>query len=69
MEWDTLQLMVYGEDLASVDVISENDGLVILGVNTVENSSYLFVDVAVSENIEAGNYNLIFVRDGAETEF
>ena len=69
MEWDTLQLMVYGEDLANVDVISENDGLVILGVNTVENSSYLFVDVAVSETLEAGSYKLIFERNGAETEF
>ena len=67
MKWDTVQLMVYGENLDGVGVIS-SDELKILNVTSLENSAYLFVDIFISEDIEAGNYKLIFYKNDVEKE-
>jgi glycosidase len=68
MRWDTLQILVYGENLQGVKVISSNDDLKILKVYSPENKSYLFVDVFIPDNLEAGDYNLIFSKDDTELE-
>jgi len=68
MEWDTVQIMVYGENLEGVKVTSSNDELKILNVHSLENKSYLFLDLFIPDNLEAGSYNLIFSKDDAETE-
>jgi glycosidase len=69
MKWDTLQLMVYGENLEGVNVKSEEVGLKILQVRTLENPSYLFVDILISNEMEPGKYNLVFYKDGVEKAF
>lgn len=68
MQWDTVQLMVYGENLQDVVVASENDDLPILGIYPNENSSYLFVDIFIADNLEPNNYNLIFTRNDERIE-
>jgi glycosidase len=69
MKWDTLQMMVYGENLEGVNVKSENEDLGILKVQSLENSSYLFVDILIPRELESGIYNFIFYKDGVEKEF
>ncbi len=68
MKWDTVQLMIYGENLDNVNVSSSENKLKILNVQTAENSMYMFVDIFIPENLEAGNYNLIFNRDNVNKE-
>ncbi|MDH3268240.1 MAG: alpha-amylase family glycosyl hydrolase, partial [Ignavibacteria bacterium] len=69
MEWDTLQMMVYGENLEGVNVKSEDSDLEILKVQSLENPSYLFADILIPREIESGIYNFIFYKDGVEKEF
>ena len=66
MKYDTIQLMVYGEDLEGVSVKSEDPDLEILRVQTPENPSYLFIDIIIPEEIKPGTYSLIFYK--AEVE-
>lgn len=69
MKWDTVQLMVYGENLGDVNVRSENPALKVLGVNSTQNKSYLFVDLYVPENLQPATYNLIFFYDDIEKQY
>ena len=66
MKNDTIQLMVYGEDLEGVSVKSEDPDLEILRVQTPENPSYLFIDIIIPEEVKPGTYSLIFYK--AEVE-
>ena len=68
MKWDTVQLMVYGENLNGVNVRSVDDNLKILSFQSTENGSYLFVDVCISDEIEPNDYELVFFNDDIETE-
>jgi glycosidase len=68
MKWDTVQLMVYGENLDGLEVISSDDELKILNVQSLDNSNYLFVDIFITEDIKAGNYKLKFYKDDVEKE-
>ncbi|MGB5287550.1 MAG: cyclomaltodextrinase N-terminal domain-containing protein, partial [Ignavibacteriaceae bacterium] len=69
MKWDTLQVMVYGENLDGVNVKSEHQDLEILKINLLENPSYFFVDILIPLELEPGKYNLIFYKDEVEKEF
>jgi len=69
MKWDTVQLMVYGENLENVNVRSENPDLKVLSVNSTQNKSYLFVDVYIPENLQPDTYNLIFFNDDIEKQY
>lgn len=68
MKWDTVQLMVYGENLSDVRASSSENELKILNVQNPESSNYLFVDLVISENLESGNYKLKFYKDDVEKE-
>ena len=68
MKWDTVQLMVYGENLADVKVKSINDNLKILNVQSLESDSYLFVDVCIADELEPNDYELFFFNDDFEKE-
>jgi glycosidase len=68
MEWDTVQLMVYGENLSQVNAKFEDDRLKILKIHTPENSSYLFIDLLIPENIEEGEYKLFFFNKSKRIE-
>jgi glycosidase len=69
MKWDTVQLMVYGENLGDVKVISEDSNLKILGNHSAMNGSYLFLDVLISTSAVPGTYHFTFSKDGFETKF
>lgn len=61
-----LQLMVYGSNLTGVTVLSENENLQIVDIIDAGSSNYLFVDILITESAQAGDYNLIFNKDGFE---
>ena len=69
MKLDTLQLMVYGENLKGVKVRSEDPKLEILGARSPENSSYLFVDIDISQVLSETHVYLIFYKDEIEKEY
>ncbi len=68
MQWDQVQLMVYGKNLAGTTVAFENDALPVNTVYSVPNSDYLFVDVDLSQ-VKAGAYTLILDRAGEKASF
>ena len=68
MKWDTVQLMVYGENMAGVKVRSINNNLKILSVQSTENDSYLFVNICISDELEPNDYELVFFNDNIEKE-
>ena len=69
MKWDTLQLMVYGENLEEITVSSENNSLEILDVQYLPNTTYLIVDIFVPQNLTPDNYNLIFSNGNEEKQY
>jgi glycosidase len=66
MKWDTVQLMVYGENLNGINVRSVDDKLKILNFQSSENGSYLFVDVCISDELEPNDHELVFFNDDIE---
>lgn len=59
-----LQLMIYGDDIASYTPKIKDSKLEILKVNKVENKNYLFLDLKISEKAKAGKYKIDFLKDG-----
>jgi glycosidase len=66
MRWDTLQLMVYGDNLEGLKVRSSYDKLKIVNTYSFENKSYFFVDLFIPGDIEPGNYALVFSKNEFE---
>ena len=70
MEYDTVRLMIYGQNLKDVNVKFRDYSLLgstgapkILQVYSVKNPSYLFIDVEIPKDIRDGDYELIFNRE------
>lgn len=57
MKYNSIQLMVYGENLNDVKVTS--NGLKISKVHTTPSGSYLFIDIDLSKNQKPGNYEIL----------
>jgi glycosidase len=68
MEWDTLQLMVYGENLKGIKVEFEDKKLKLIKVHTSENASYLFIDVFIPKEIEEDKYTITFSNKEEQIE-
>ncbi len=65
MKWNTVQLMVYGENLDDVSVSTSYPGNNVIKTHSVENKNYLFVDIEIPNDLPDGDYELIF-RKGNE---
>ncbi len=62
-----LQLLVGGDNVSSYDVRLEGGrGVKATKVTKGDSSNYLFVDVAVSDRAQAGEYYLVFSKDGKD---
>ncbi|MBN1951304.1 MAG: glycoside hydrolase family 13 protein [Bacteroidales bacterium] len=59
---DTLQLIVYGDDIASAEVSLKSDQMTIMEVHKAENPDYLFLDLKIFPGAKAGKYPLIFKK-------
>lgn len=69
MKWDTLQIMVYGENLRDISVSTESEQLKVLEVHELENSNYLFVDLLVDNEIEPSEYEISFTKNDAVVKY
>lgn len=71
MKMDEVQLMVYGEGLNEISVSSAADGVEIVSVQTLSNSSYAFVDLKISPTTASENHSLIFHKgkDAVSVDF
>ncbi|MAW94526.1 MULTISPECIES: glycoside hydrolase family 13 protein [unclassified Leeuwenhoekiella] len=63
LQRDSLQLLIYGKDIASYEVESAA-GIPIIEVTKTENPNYLFVTLN-SASVEAGDYEFSFHKEGS----
>lgn len=68
MEWNEVQLMVYGQQLQDLKISSNNQHIEIKEVHFLENADYCFVDVNVKLDAKPGNYTLTFEKNGEENK-
>ncbi|UIR56409.1 glycoside hydrolase family 13 protein [Sphingobacterium sp. SRCM116780] len=60
MKTSNVQLIIYGKNLGKSTVKIQKEGLTLLKTHTVENSNYLFLDVAIEADATAGFYPIEF---------
>ncbi|MCH7972513.1 MAG: cyclomaltodextrinase N-terminal domain-containing protein [Bacteroidetes bacterium] len=60
MRWNTVQLMIYGNNLNDVSVTSAHPQLKVNAVNNAESPNYLFVDIEIPADLPAGEYEIVF---------
>ena len=60
MDYNELQLMVYGEHIASTEPGIEAAEIKILKVHRSENQNYLFLDILIAPEAKAGTYPIEF---------
>ena len=66
-----LQIMVNGEGISDyeVTIMPEGRGVVVTAVHKADSPNYLFVDVAIAADAEAGSYNLCFTNGKRKYEY
>ncbi len=62
MKETALQLMVYGKEIGSFDVIADYPGVKVTTLVKTDNPNYLFVNLDISYKALPGNVRLIFTR-------
>jgi glycosidase len=62
MKESTLQLMVYGKEIGSFDVIASYSGVKVTTLVKTDNPNYLFVNLDISSGAFPGNITLNFIR-------
>jgi glycosidase len=62
MKETALQLMVYGKEIGSFDVITGYPGVKVTTLVKTENPNYLFVNLDISSEAIPGNFPLVFTR-------
>ena len=55
MASDELQLMLYGEDIATFDVATRSDSIRIINASKGDSDNYLFVDLSIDENADSAH--------------
>ncbi len=68
MQNPSLQLLVYGKDISKTTLMLDYPGVILKKKTSVENPNYLFLDLEIAPETEAGSFNLIF-KDGNKTVF
>jgi glycosidase len=61
MNWNTVQLMVYGENLTDIQASFDNKKLEIVKIHKVESEkpgTYSFIDVKIPDDLKPGDYKL-----------
>lgn len=68
MKHNKIQLMIYGENLSDLKASFASKKLKVDKVYKVENSSYAFIDVTISNKAKPGSYKLILNNGKGKTE-
>lgn len=67
MKWNTVQLMLYGDNLDGITATTEQEGLQIKAVHTLPNANYAFIDIEISDGLAAGTYPIKITKNGQST--
>jgi glycosidase len=62
MKWNNVQLMVYGDKLDDISVSIPNSEINIAEVHSTNYGKYLFVNIQITNELNAGEYEIIFSR-------
>jgi neopullulanase len=68
MKSPDLQLMVYGESIATAEVSLEYPGVTLYSVSKVQNPNYLFIDLKLEQSVQPGSFDIKFKKDGKTVE-
>ena len=66
MKWDTLQLMIYGDNLSNLKVSFENKDIEVIKVHQIENPSYAFIDIGIPSSLKPGEYNFVLENNNSK---
>jgi glycosidase len=69
MKWNKLQLMIYGENLSEITILSNDERIVIDSVHRIENSDYAFMDVIIPPDLSEGMYEFVALNNSGKTSF
>ncbi|WP_306643753.1 alpha-amylase family glycosyl hydrolase [Sanyastnella coralliicola] len=69
MEYDRLELMIYGDELSGSEVAVDYDGIRVLNVTSVTNDHYLFIELGISPETKPGTFNLTLRQGRKKTEY
>src|SRR5205809_8043444 len=61
MNHHTLQLLVQGENIGTTKVNINYPGVQITKVNEADNKNFLFIDLALSDDVKPGRFNIEFI--------
>jgi glycosidase len=67
MKQNSIQLMLYGERLSDISARSKSGRLTVKKVHRIENASYAFIDVAISQEAKPGTYAIRLRNPSGET--
>jgi len=68
METDTIQLLVYGDNVASLTPIIKNKSVKILGTIVLESPNYLFIDIKVDGQLPKRKVKINFLENKRKVE-
>ncbi|MEZ5105473.1 MAG: glycoside hydrolase family 13 protein [Draconibacterium sp.] len=63
MKSPELQLMVYGDKISETNVVLNYPGVKLEAVSKVQNPNYLFIDLVLDENVQAGKFDILFRKE------
>jgi len=66
MKWNKVQLMIYGTNLKNISARFNSDNILIEKVTVSENADYAFIDIAISEGLLPGSYQLSLNNTNSE---
>ncbi|TKG93491.1 alpha-amlyase [Puteibacter caeruleilacunae] len=62
MNNNSLELMVYGDEISSYDVAVEYPGVSVEKVTKVESPNYLFINLIINKNTKPGDFPIVFTK-------
>ena len=62
MKHQTVQLLVYGENISLTDISVVSDKVKLQKVHKIENPNYLFLDIEVLPNAKPGSFDIVFSK-------
>jgi len=67
MKDPSLQLLLYGKDIAKNTVSIHYEGVTLQKVNAVENPNYLFLDLVLAPDVKPGKFPIVLRMNGKKT--
>lgn len=69
MKLNSIQLMVYGNNLSDFSAEFSPKGPIINKINSIQNSSYAFIDITIPQAMKPGEYELILKKGNSQSRY